>query len=52
MCCGRGAGGWSLRGLRAGMCVGRGVVDRFDNNGEGDAKALCAVTPAAGPPQT
>jgi quercetin dioxygenase-like cupin family protein len=29
------------------LCIPRGAVHRFDNNGAPDAKALCAVTPAA-----
>lgn len=29
------------------LCIPRGAVHRFDNNGGQDAKALCAVTPAA-----
>jgi quercetin dioxygenase-like cupin family protein len=29
------------------LCIPRGAVHRFDNNGEEDAKALCAITPAA-----
>ncbi|WP_136621683.1 MULTISPECIES: cupin domain-containing protein [Mesorhizobium] len=30
-----------------GLCIPRGAVHRFDNNGTRDAKALCIVTPAA-----
>jgi quercetin dioxygenase-like cupin family protein len=33
------------------LCIPRGAVHRFDNNGSQDAKALCAVTPAAIGPQ-
>ena len=33
------------------LCIPRGAVHRFDNNGNADAKALCAVTPAAIGPQ-
>jgi quercetin dioxygenase-like cupin family protein len=33
------------------LCIPRGAVHRFDNNGPGDAKALCAITPAAIGPQ-
>lgn len=33
------------------LCIPRGAVHRFDNNGDRDAKALCAVTPAAIGPQ-
>ncbi|MFB9980041.1 cupin domain-containing protein [Mesorhizobium kowhaii] len=29
------------------LCIPRGAVHRFDNNGTRDAKALCIVTPAA-----
>ena len=29
------------------LCIPRGAVHRFDNNGSQDAKALCAITPAA-----
>ncbi|HTO92016.1 MAG TPA: cupin domain-containing protein [Candidatus Sulfotelmatobacter sp.] len=29
------------------LCIPRGAVHRFDNNGSQDAKALCVVTPAA-----
>jgi quercetin dioxygenase-like cupin family protein len=29
------------------LCIPRGAVHRFDNNGAKDAKGLCAVTPAA-----
>ena len=33
------------------LCIPRGAVHRFDNNGSHDAKALCLITPAAiGPP--
>jgi quercetin dioxygenase-like cupin family protein len=33
------------------LCIPRGAVHRFDNNGAQDAKALCAITPAAIGPQ-
>lgn len=33
------------------LCIPRGAVHRFDNNGKHDAKALCVVTPAAIGPQ-
>jgi quercetin dioxygenase-like cupin family protein len=33
------------------LCIPRGAVHRFDNNGSEDAKALCVVTPAAIGPQ-
>lgn len=29
------------------LCIPRGAVHRFDNNGAQDAKVLCVVTPAA-----
>jgi quercetin dioxygenase-like cupin family protein len=29
------------------LCIPRGAVHRFDNNGSRDAKALCMITPAA-----
>lgn len=29
------------------LCIPRGAVHRFDNNGSQDAKVLCVVTPAA-----
>ena len=33
------------------LCIPRGAVHRFDNNGDQDAKALCVVTPAGIGPQ-
>ena len=33
-------------GPREGLCISRGAIHRFDNNGKADAKALCVVTPA------
>lgn len=33
------------------LCIPRGAVHRFDNNGTQDAKALCVITPAAIGPQ-
>jgi quercetin dioxygenase-like cupin family protein len=33
------------------LCIPRGAVHRFDNNGAVDAKAVCAITPAAIGPQ-
>jgi quercetin dioxygenase-like cupin family protein len=33
------------------LCIPRGAVHRFDNNGGSDAKALCVITPAAIGPQ-
>jgi quercetin dioxygenase-like cupin family protein len=29
------------------LCIPRGAVHRFDNNGDRDVKALCVITPAA-----
>jgi quercetin dioxygenase-like cupin family protein len=29
------------------LCIPRGTIHRFDNNGIQDAKALCVITPAA-----
>ncbi len=33
------------------LCIPRGAVHRFDNNGPRDVRALCAITPAAIGPQ-
>jgi quercetin dioxygenase-like cupin family protein len=33
------------------LCIPRGAVHRFDNNGSQDAKVLCVVSPAAIGPQ-
>ena len=33
------------------LCIPRGAIHRFDNNGSHDVKALCLVTPAALGPQ-
>lgn len=33
------------------LCIPRGAVHRFDNNGTEDAKALCVITPGAQGPQ-
>jgi quercetin dioxygenase-like cupin family protein len=44
---------WTVNGrpidVRPGqaLCIPRGAVHRFDNNGSADAKAVCAITPAA-----
>ena len=38
-------------GLGQALCIPRGAVHRFDNNGTQDAKALCVITPAAIGPQ-
>jgi quercetin dioxygenase-like cupin family protein len=32
---------------RQALCIPRGAVHRFDNDGSRDAKALCVITPAA-----
>ncbi len=33
------------------LCIPRGAIHRFDNNGSQDARALCVITPAAIGPQ-
>ena len=33
------------------LCIPRGAIHRFDNNGTQDAKALCVITPALIGPQ-
>ncbi len=33
------------------LCIPRGAIHRFDNNGSREARALCAITPAAIGPQ-
>jgi quercetin dioxygenase-like cupin family protein len=33
------------------LCIPRGAIHRFDNNGTRDVKALCVITPAAIGPQ-
>ena len=33
------------------LCIPRGAIHRFDNNGSRDAKALCVITPATIGPQ-
>lgn len=33
------------------LCIPRGAIHRFDNNGSQDARALCLITPAAIGPQ-
>ena len=44
---------WTVDGKRIdvgpgqALCIPRGAIHRFDNNGTRDARALCAVTPAA-----
>ena len=48
---------WTVDGKRIdvgpgqALCIPRGSVHRFDNNGAGDVKVLCAITPAAIGPQ-
>jgi len=48
---------WTVDGKRIdvgpgqALCIPRGAVHRFDNNGGQDVKALCAITPAAIGPQ-
>ena len=48
---------WTVDGKRIdvgpgqALCIPRGAVHRFDNNGTEDVKGLCVVTPAAIGPQ-
>jgi quercetin dioxygenase-like cupin family protein len=48
---------WTVDGRRIdvgpgqALCIPRGAVHRFDNHGTQDARALCAITPAAIGPQ-
>jgi hypothetical protein len=48
---------WTVDGRRIevgpgqALCIPRGAIHRFDNTGSQDAKALCAITPAAIGPQ-
>ena len=48
---------WTVDGKRIdvgpgqALCIPRGAIHRFDNNGTEDVKALCAITPAAIGPQ-
>ncbi len=48
---------WTVDGKRIdvgpgqALCIPRGAIHRFDNNGIQDAKALCLITPAAIGPQ-
>ena len=48
---------WTVEGKRIdvgpgqALCIPRGAVHRFDNNGTQDAKVLCVITPAAIGPQ-
>jgi quercetin dioxygenase-like cupin family protein len=44
---------WTVNGTRIdvgpgqALCIPRGAIHRFDNNGSQDVRALCAITPAA-----
>jgi quercetin dioxygenase-like cupin family protein len=44
---------WTVNGTRfevgpgQALCIPRGAIHRFDNNGATDVKALCVITPAA-----
>ena len=48
---------WTVDGKRIdvgpgqALCIPRGAIHRFDNNGSQDVKALCVITPAAIGPQ-
>ncbi|MCG6987911.1 MAG: cupin domain-containing protein [Gemmatimonadetes bacterium] len=48
---------WTVDGTRIevgpgeALCIPRGAVHRFDNEGDRDARALCVITPAAIGPQ-
>ena len=48
---------WTVDGKRIdvgpgqALCIPRGAIHRFDNTGSENAKALCAITPAAIGPQ-
>ena len=48
---------WTVDGKRIdvgpgqALCIPRGAIHRFDNNGAENVKALCAITPAALGPQ-
>jgi len=48
---------WTVDGRRIdvgpgqALCIPRGAVHRFDNNGSRDVKALCVISPAAIGPQ-
>ncbi len=41
---------WTL-GPGQALCIPRGAIHRFDNNGSQDVKALCVITPAVLSPQ-
>lgn len=38
-------------GPREALCIPRGAIHRFDNNGSQDVRAMCVITPAAIGPQ-
>lgn len=48
---------WTVDGTRIdvgpgqALCIPRGAIHRFDNDGKRDARALCVITPAAIGPQ-
>ena len=48
---------WTVDGKRIdvgpgqALCIPRGAIHRFDNNGSQDVRALCVITPAALGPQ-
>lgn len=48
---------WTVAGKRIdvgpgqALCIPRGAIHRFDNDGNQDVKAVCAITPAAIGPQ-
>ena len=48
---------WTVNGKRIdvgpgqALCISRGAIHRFDNNGSQDVKALCVITPAVLGPQ-
>jgi quercetin dioxygenase-like cupin family protein len=48
---------WTVAGKRIdvgpgqALCIPRGAIHRFDNDGNQDVKAVCAITPAASGPQ-
>ena len=48
---------WTVNGIQVDMgpgqvlCIPRGAIHRFENNGAQDVKALCVITPAAIGPQ-
>ncbi|HXR78281.1 MAG TPA: cupin domain-containing protein [Bryobacteraceae bacterium] len=48
---------WTVNGIQVDvgpgqvLCIPRGAIHRFENNGAQDVKALCVITPAAIGPQ-